>query len=250
MRKHGLRKQIFNSVNRDFSHRRFTPRKKSVLIQESTGLESLLGQALTLEDEPTLVRAVKAVKRTMAQDKHLREAYINAVVSIIPNVLLLASWGLNRAQAGVSHAFFVLGIGRIITSRWRLGQIFSGITLLFIGGALGLPISGLLIPYHPLLLRLYSPGIQHLAHRLAIATLLIISSRDIVRIVTLKREQWEKLRRKEIKRQEKMRGIFYTPRKSKGVAGKSVNGRTVGKGMERDFQQGANINSRSMFALS
>ena len=127
---------------------------------------------MTLEDEPTLVRAVKAVKRTMAQDKHLREAYINAIVSTIPNVLLFALWGLNRIQGGVSFAFIVLGIGRIITSRWRLGQIFSGITQFFIGGVLGLPISGLLIPYHPLLLRLYSPETQHLARHLAIATLL------------------------------------------------------------------------------
>ena len=133
-----------------------------MLIQESTGLESLLGQALTLDDEPTLVRAVKAVKRTMAQDKHLREAYITAVVSIIPNVLLLALWWLNRSQEGVNFAFIVLGIGRLVTSRWRLSQIFVGITQVVIGGLLGLPISGLLIPYHPILLRLYSPDTQRI----------------------------------------------------------------------------------------
>lgn len=216
-----------------------------MLIQESTGLESLLGQALTLDDEPTLVRAVKAVKRTMAQDKHIREAYVNAVISIIPNVLLLALWGLNRTQEGVSFAFTILGIGGLVTSRWRLGQIFVGITQVVIGGLLGLPISGLLIPYHPILLRLYSPDIQRISHHLAIATLTVILSRDIVKIISLKREQWEKLRKEEIKRQEKMRGIFYTPGKSK-----SVNGRTTAKGMERDFQQGGRSKLRSIFALT
>jgi hypothetical protein len=183
----------------------------------------------------------------MAQDKRLREAYINAVVSIVPSVLLFTSWAVNRSQGGVSFAFIVLGIGRIVTSRWRVSQIFAGITQLFIGGALGLPISGLLIPYHPLLLLLYSPKIQHFSHHLSIATLVIILSRDIVRIVSLKREKREKLRKEEIKRQEKMRGIFYTPGKSKGVAGRNV---TAGKGMERDFQQGGHPKSRSVFALS
>ena len=220
----------------------------SVLIQESTGLESLLGQALTLEDEPTLVRAVKAVKRTMAQDKYFRDAYINSIVSFLANIVLFASWGMNRTRRGISFSFIVLGIGRIITSKWRL-RIITGLTSVGIGGVLGLPVSGLLIPYHPLILRLYSPEIQHLSHYLAITILVVILSRDIVRIVVLKREQWEKLRREELKRQEKMRGIFYTPVKSKGVAGKSVSKRTAGKGMEWDFQ-GGYTKSRSMFASS
>ena len=191
---------------------------------------------------------MKAVRRTIARDKHLQEAYISAVVSVIPNVSLLVSWGLNRSKMGVSLAFIVLGFGRITTSRWRLGQIFAGITQLVIGGVLGLPVSGLLIPYHPLLLRLYSQDITHISHRIAIAALLLILSRDIVGIVTLKRERWERLRKEEIKRKEKMRGIFYTPGKPR-AAGNSVNARTVGKVTERDFQQG-HTKPRSLFATS
>jgi hypothetical protein len=202
-----------------------------------------------LEDEPTFVRAVKAVKRTMARDKHLQEAYISAVVSLVPNLSLLVSWGLNRPEVGVSLAFIVPGIGRITTSRWRLGQIFAGITLLVIGGVLGLPVSGLLIPYHSLLLHLYSPDVTHISRRIAIAALLGILSRDIVKIVTLKRERWERLRKEEIKRKEKMRGIFYTPGKPMKAVGNSVNARTVGKVMERDFQQG-HTKPRSLFATS
>jgi hypothetical protein len=55
--------------------------------QEATGLESLLGQALRLDDEPTLVRAVKSMKRSMERDERVKKIYLSLgmyVVGIIP----------------------------------------------------------------------------------------------------------------------------------------------------------------------
>jgi hypothetical protein len=179
-----------------------------------------------LEDEPTLVRAVKAVKRTMAQDHVLRDGYFNTITSLLSVIVVLISYWTNRLYGGVSIAFILLGIGRICNSRRKLTRIGLGISSILFGMGLGLPISGFEIPYHPILLRIYHPTIQSLTHNVGIILLQSILFRDIGIVIAMKLAQWRRLKEEEIKRQEKLRGIFYTPKKAKG--GGVSGGRNIG----------------------
>jgi hypothetical protein len=165
-----------------------------------------------LDDEPTLVRAVKSVKRSMARNQHLQNRYLSLTTSLIPNLVMIFS---RATRGGISISFIIFGVGRIIISRWRIGMISLGICAFIFGCILGLPISGLMIPYHPFLLRVYNPAFQYSIHLVGVIILLVILARDVVFIVTLKYYEWKKLKREEEQRQQKLRGIFYTPVKSK-----------------------------------
>lgn len=123
-----------------------------------TGLESLLGQALTLDDEPTLVRAVKAVKRNMARDKHLHRAYGQLAISTTATLLLGLAAKFSRFQGGLSVAYIAWGVGRVVLD-YRIPTFLTSILAILFGVLIGLPVSGLVIPYHPFLLRIYDPRI-------------------------------------------------------------------------------------------
>jgi hypothetical protein len=209
-----------------------------------------LGQALTLEDEPTLVRAVKAVKRAMARDKYIRLAYFNVLTSLFANILVFICWITSQTRMGITFAFLVLGLARIGISR-NIGNILTGIHSILFGLFLGLPISSLEIPYHPILLKLYNPAMQSFLQLLGITLLFGILFRDVTIIISLKLEQRRKLKLEEEKRQEKLRGIFYTPVKQK----KKVDGKVGERGLslwnESSMDEGGRHNkSGSKFGSS
>ena len=196
--------------------------------QESTGLEALLGQALRLEDEPTLVRAVKAVKRSMARDEGLRRGYVSLAVSGIINAILVMSWIYGWISGGVILGFMILGMKEILDSRTGAGDkggirtwrsIAMGSLSILFSTMLLLPSTGLQVPYHPLLLNIYSPPIQTLVLRLGAFLLVALLARDISRVVRLKMERWEAARREEERRRRKLKGIFYTPVKISSETG-------------------------------
>ena len=176
-------------------------------------MESLLGQALRLDDEPTLVRAVKAVKRTVARNRHFQKAYIALVISLIAVIVLLSFRG---SQKGVSLSLIVFGTGRVFFSNWRVIPIFTGLFTIDFGVFLGIPVSGLEIPYHPLLLRIYHPTNQFASCALGLIFLFSVLCRDIFILVTLKLERWKKQNQEKEERERKLRGIFYTPVKKDG----------------------------------
>ena len=187
----------------------------------------------------------------MAQDRHLKEAYITLITSLLPNMLIFVSWVVDQTREGVSCALIIMGIGWILSSRRRIGTIIMGAIVILFGIGLGIPVSGLVLPFHPILLRLYSPTTQFLSHHLAITALLIIFTRNIFTIITLKQEQWNKLRREEIARQEKMKGIFYTPTKSRGpTTERSITARNVARGGTRERNGFGYMKPRNVFTLS
>lgn len=211
-----------------------------------------MGQALTLEDEPTLVRAVKAVKRSMAQDERLRDGYIVLMTSLFANIGSLIAWWIGRIQVGVCVGFIAVGVGRIGVSRGRLSRVIIGLGAIILGVGVGIPVSGLNIPRHPLVLRLYTPPVQSLLYRVTISLLVVIFTYDVSAIIQLKREKWKKLKAEEKKRQQRMRGIFYTPVKSKGKQGRSAISRGGGGGTGASnfsgLDRNVDIKSRNMFA--
>lgn len=211
-------------------------RQRLFAPQESTGLEALLGQALRLDDEPTLVRAVKSVKRSMERNVLLQESIIAASISCVASIVGLIFW----RSVGIPLAFLVWGVVRVGLSRGRRwGSIVGGVVAMVFVVWIGFPFTGLEVPYHWFLLVAHHPSIQVLAHRIGGAVLLVILGRDIMKVVQIKMEQRRKVKEEEEARQQKMRGIFYTPQKGKG--GRSVSEKTVGK------RTGLHTKSRSMF---
>ena len=198
-----------SKLDREQGKEEFTlGRQRLFAPQETTGLEALLGQALTLEDEPTIVRAVKSVKRSMERNNQLRKSIIALTISSVA--------GIVAAVVGVPVAYSVWGIARVAISRGRLSDLSAGMVATLFAMWIGLPYTGIEVPYHRLLLVAYHPSIQLLAHRIGVTILVVILSRDVARVVQIKTEQRRKAKEKEEARQQKMRGIFYTPRKEKG----------------------------------
>lgn len=184
-------------------------------------MESLLGQALRLDDEPTLVRAVKAVKRNMERDERVRERVISLAISTFANICMGIGRYTQRTQAGISIGLLLTGIGRLLSSRLRWTIILESMLLSTLGGILVLP--SRVTPYG-----LDSPAITLLLKHVGTASLLVTLTHDIINLITLKLERRTKQKRDEIARQEKMRGIFYTPAKPKSVATRSVSFRGGG----------------------
>jgi hypothetical protein len=167
-----------------------------------------------LEDEPTLVRAVKAVKRTMARDERVKRGYISLTISSLANLIVFVAWFAGGSRMGVAFAYIGLGVGWILTSQREVLTMAGGGLAVVFGMVFLLPVSGVHVPYHPFLLRLYHPSIQSLLQRVGVFVLLVVMARDIMTIVNLKLEQWRLAKMEEERRQEKMRGIFYTPVKN------------------------------------
>jgi hypothetical protein len=180
--------------------------------QESTGLEALLGQALRLEDEPTLVRAVKAVKRTMARDERVRRGYINLAIAALANLVGLGGWVLGGRKVGVALSWLLLG-GAWSSTRLR-GGLLGGVAAVIFGLMIMVPALGVTIPYHLWIVRFYHPSIQSLLHHLSMFMLVAILGWDISVLVNFKLEQRRMAKMEEERRREKMRGIFYTPAKA------------------------------------
>ena len=212
-----------------------------------TGLESLLGQALTLDDEPTLVRAVKAVKRNMARDKHLHRAYAQLALSSATTLLLGLSAKLSRFQGGLGTAYIAWAVGRVVLD-YRIPTVLTSILSMVFGVVMGLPVSGVVIPYHPVLLRLYDPRIQK-ALRVAGAILLVgVLARDIAILVTMKLDRRRVAAEEERKREKRMKGIFYA--KPAPTGGRSVS-LWNGAGSVRDRgRDGGHSKSKSMFSTA
>jgi hypothetical protein len=99
--------------------------------------------------------------------------------------------------------------------------ILQSVVLSTLGSILILPSS--VTPY-----ALDSPAIKLLLKHVGTASLLMILTHDITNLITLKLEHRAKQKRDETARQEKMRGIFYTPVKPKSVATRSVGFRGGG----------------------
>lgn len=215
-------------------------RQRLFAPQETTGLEALLGQALRLDDEPTLVRAVKSVKRSMERNVRLRESIIGLSISSVAGLIALVFW----KSVGIPLAFLVWGLGRVAVSQWRWRSVLAGIGSLMFAVWTGFPFTGVEVPYHRLLLVAYHPAIQLLAQRIGGAVLLVLLGRDVIKVAQIKMNQWRKVKEEEEARQQKMRGIFYTPQKGKAAVGRSVSEMNVAK------RTGLRNKSRSMFAVS
>lgn len=200
-------------------------------------MEALLGQALTLDDEPTLVRAVKAVKRTIEKDQRLKRGYIALAISVVAVVLMGLGMWLGGLRGGVVFGLTGLGCG-CMTQR----SVFMSVVSLVVSGILAIPVSGFMIPYHPAILRIYQPGIQLSFQFLGVTMIIGVLVRDLFIIINLKREQWEKRRKEEEQRQQKLKGIFYTPAKQQKRAVSSGFPNTKGA---LEFRK-----SQSVFALS
>lgn len=206
-----------------------------------------MGQVLTLEDEPILVRTVKSLKRQMAKNQHLRNTYFNITTSFISILILFGMWIGNR-DWGVSLSFLTFGIGRICLSRRKfVGNIIMGFCSIVFGVIIGVPTSGFEIPYHPLLLKLYDPTSQKYTQIFGVIVLFGNLVWDIRGLVLLKLEEWKKIKEEKGRRQEKMRGIFYAPEKTKGGGG-TRRGR-IGDGSGSGRLQSGDGKSRSLFAL-
>lgn len=211
-----------------------------------TGLESLLGQALTLDDEPTLVRAVKAVKRNMARDKHLHRAYGQLAISTTATLLFGLSAKFSRFQGGLSAAYIAWAVGRVVLD-YRISTFLTSILAILFGLLIGLPVSGLVIPYHPILLRLYDPRIQNTL-RVAGAILLVgVLARDSAIVITMKLDRRKMAAEEERKRQERMKGIFYA---KPAPAGRSVSLWNGGGTVRERGRDGGHSKSKSMFATT
>jgi hypothetical protein len=180
-----------------------------------------LGQALRLDDEPTLVRAVKAVKRSMERDERVRERFMSLAISTFANICMGIGRYIQRTRTGLSIGLLATGIGRLLSSRLRWTIILESMVLSTLGGVLVLPSS--VTPY-----ALDSPVITLLLKHVGTASLLVTLTHDITNLITLKLERRAKQKRDEIARQEKMRGIFYTPVKPKSAATRSVSFRGGG----------------------
>lgn len=149
------------------------------LMQESTGLETLLGQT-TLEDEPTLVRAVKSVKRTMAKNEKLKRVYTALTFSAAATsvaILLLFSIKLAVIVALVVLQFRSVAATVVILA-------FSVLPLFD----------------HP------STLLEYIGGTLVISTLVY----DIIMLILIKREESENRRKEQMEREKKLRKIFYT----------------------------------------
>ena len=216
-----------------------------------TGLESLLGQALTLDDEPTLVRAVKAVKRSMAKDKRLHQAYVNIAISTLATVILAVATKFSRFRNGLSSAYFIWGIGRIVSNYHQVTTFLTGIPAITFGVMMGLPVSGLVIPYHRALLQFYDPRIQTVLQITGVVLLVGILARDIVILFAIRIDRRRKAEEEERKRQEKIKGIFFT--KPVGTRDVATSGRGAslwnGSGKVTDGRRdGGSSKSKSMFS--
>jgi len=173
-----------------------------------------------------LVRAVKAVKRSMARDKHLHQAYVNTATSALATAVLSLATKFSRFSSGLSGAYVTWGIGRIVSNSHQITAFLTGIPAITFGVIMCLPGSGLVIPYHPLVLRFYDPRIQSVLQIAGVIFLIGILARDIAILVAIKLDRRRKAAEEERKRQEKMKGIFYTePARTRDVAasGRSVN---------------------------
>jgi hypothetical protein len=210
-----------------------------------TGLESLLGQALTLDDEPTLVRAVKAVKRNMARDKHLHRAYAHLAISTTATLLLGLSTKFSRFQGGLSAAYIAWGVARVALD-YRIPTLLTSILALLFGVIMGLPVSGLVIPYHPILLRLYDPRIQNTLRAAGAILLVGVLARDAAIVVTMKLDRRKVAAEEERKRQERVKGIFYA--KPAPAGGRSVNLWNGGGTVRERGRDGGHSKSKSMFS--
>jgi hypothetical protein len=210
-----------------------------------TGLESLLGQALTLDDEPTLVRAVRTVRRNIARDKHIYRAYGYLAVSTITTLLLGLSAKFSRFQGGLSVAYIAWGVGRVVFD-YRIPTFLTSILAILFGVLMGLPVSGLVIPYHPILLRLYDPRIQNTL-RVAGAILLVgVLARDTAILVTMKLDRRKMAAEEERKRQERKKGTFYA--KPAPTGGRSVNLWNGSETVRERGRDGGHLKSKSMFS--
>jgi hypothetical protein len=187
-------------------------------------LESLLGQALTLDDEPTLVRAVKAVKRSMARNQHLRDGYIDLFISFLATLIMFI---LRCTRLSVSIVFLIVGMGRVFLARgdWIRGMM--GVGGIVFGVAFGVPVSGVMVPYHRLIIWIYNPAFQSVVHVIAVTSLVMVLGNDVVAIVRLKVDEWRKLKKEEEARQQKLRGIFYMPAQPKGKGKSSTSWNSV-----------------------
>lgn len=216
-----------------------------------TGLESLLGQALTLDDEPTLVRAVKAVRRNMERDKGLHQAYVNVALSTIVSLILGISAQFSRFQGGLSGAYITWGIARI-ASDYTVTTLLTSVSTIVFGVIIGLPVSGLVIPYHPLLLRFYDPRIQGVLQAAGVFLLIGILAHETALLITMKLDRRRKAAEEERKRQEKMKGIFYTnPAKVRDItpaAGKNVSLWDGSGAIRERGNDGGHSKSKSMFS--
>jgi len=198
---------------------------------------------LTLDDEPTLVRAVKAVKRTMARDERLKRGYMALAVSTAASLLMGVGVWLGGLRVGVVSGLVMLGGGFVY-----LRSIALGGAILMMAWIFGLPMTGIMVPYHPVLLHIYHPTVQSCLQLLGVVGVVSVLVRDIVRVVILRRERAEKRKKEELDRQQKLKGIFYTPAKQQ----RSVRGASSGFAAKGTFDKKDPEfrKSKSMFTLS
>jgi hypothetical protein len=163
----------------------------------------------------------------MERDERFRERYISLFISIGVNLSMGIGWWIQRIKITISLGLCVIGIIRILQSRFRWTMISQGVSLIILSVVLQTRILPL------------SLGIYLLLQHVGIILVIVITALDITSLMLLKLQVRNKRKQEEFARQEKMRGIFYTPVKS---AGKSISFRAETQNVERGHTK-----SRSMF---
>ena len=195
--------------------------------QEATGLESLLGQALRLDDEPTLVRAVKSMKRSMERDERVKKIYLSLGIYVAGIIPLGTGFQMSGIKDGV--AWMALCIGPYLLIQRSLLTVFIGLVFILVGGVTSFSRFQVLVPFHPVVSRLYTPiaesialafasVVENIALAVVLALWVFIIARDIASLVNLRLESVKKRKQEEEERQQKLKGIFYTPTKPTGKA--------------------------------
>ena len=190
--------------------------------QEATGLESLLGQALRLDDEPTLVRAVKSMKRSMERDERVKKIYLSLGIYVAGIIPLGIGFQMSGIKDGV--AWMAWCIGPYLLIQQSLWTVFIGLVFILVGGVTSLSRFQVLVPFHPVVSLLYTPiaesialafvsAVENIALAVVLALWVFIIARDITSLVNLRLEGVKKRKQEEDERQQKLKGIFYTPTK-------------------------------------
>lgn len=156
------------------------------------------------------MRAIKAMKRSMARDERVRESYIKLAVSVCACIVVAFTKG---SRAGVSIAYIFCGGVWCIVLKWYVWRFIAAVMATLFGCAVGLPVSGVTIPSHPFFVRLYNPRFQLYVHYMAVIVLVVILQQDMVSSVKLKLDQWRKSKEEEEQRKQKMKGLLHTPSK-------------------------------------
>jgi hypothetical protein len=158
----------------------------------------------------------------MQRDERVRQGYINLTISFMANAVIALSWYFGIFKGGVCMGYFIFGIAKVFLSPRHLLSLISGVGAIVLGVIMVFPVSGIVVPYHPILLRVYNPRIQFVGYIGGMIILLLCLGRDIMGNVMIKMDQWNKVKKEKEEREQKMRGIFYTPIKPKGGAQNTV----------------------------